>query len=190
LERLRADDAEAMSLTSPHPPLPTALAAHEHWSLDAERSSVGFRVRHLGVATVRGSFEGLAADARRVDGRLEITGSVRADTVASGSDIRDTRLRNEFFGVDAHPTIAFHGSLEEGAEMIEGELTIRDVRRPVRLELVRRELLADGSLHLTAEGQISRKAFDLDWDALREAGRLLVADTVKLRADAVLHPQD
>lgn len=66
-----------------------------------------------------------------------------------------------------------------------GELTIRGVSRPVELELTV-DADQDELLRLRATGTIRRSDFGLEWEALREAGRLLVADEVRLLADVVL----
>lgn len=166
---------------SPHP------AAAEALTVDRAASTVGFRVRHLGVSTVRGEFTEFSADVRRDGDRLRIHGLIDPSTVLSGNAIRDRRLRDEFFVVAEHPAITFSGTLRDGCDVAEGELTIRGVTRPVRLA-VRREALPDGAVRLIADGTISRIEFDLDWAALREAGKLLVADRVRLHADVVLRP--
>ncbi len=149
--------------------------------------AVGFRIRHLGISTVRGTFSGCCAHVERADGGLRIEGTVDVASVVSGNDIRDSRLRGEFFEADRFPHMAFTGTLADGADRLEGELTIRAMTRPLTLR-VTREVLPGGSLRLVAEGELSRTAFDLDWGALREAGRLVVADRVKVRAEAVLAP--
>lgn len=172
----------AAALSRPDSAAPSARAAS-----DLTAVAVGFRIRHLGIATVRGTFSDCSARVERVDGGLRIEGTVGVASVASGNDIRDNRLRGEFFEVDRSPHMVFTGTLADGADRLEGELTIRATTRPLSLR-VTREALRDGSVRLVAEGELSRTAFDLDWGALREAGRLVVADRVKVRAEAVLAP--
>lgn len=174
---------------------PAAAVSHTDSPTTSARSAadlaavaVGFRIRHLGIATVRGTFSDCSARVERVDGGLQIEGTVEVASVASGNDIRDSRLRGEFFEADRFPRMAFTGLLADGADRLEGELTIRAATRPLALRITR-EALGDGSVRLVAEGELSRTAFDLDWGALREAGRLVVADRVKVRAEAVLAPE-
>lgn len=111
------------------------------WRADRSRSAVGFRVRHFGVAAVRGQFESFAC------------------SLLSHADATGRRML--------------------------GELTIRGVSRPVELELTV-DADQDELLRLRATGTIRRSDFGLEWEALREAGRLLVADEVRLLADVVL----
>jgi polyisoprenoid-binding protein YceI len=147
--------------------------------LDPTRSSIGFAIRHLGVATVRGEFASFT-------GGLDADGAQLAVDVASvdtGDPIRDRRLRAEFFDADHFPAIAFRAA--GLGPTIHGELTIRDVTRPVALRATF-ERLADDSIRLRATGRIKRSDFGLEWAALRQAGRLVVADHVRLSADIVL----
>ena len=159
---------------------PPSLVPPGAWVVDPAVSTVGFRVRHFGVATVTGRF-------RRFDGRLDgdlISGAVEAGSIDTCQPVRDERLRTELFGAEAFPQIRFaaRGPLDSP---LRGELTIRDVTRPVDFA-VDAEAFADGSLRLRATAKISRKAFGLHWAALVEAGRLVVSDGVDLELDLVL----
>ena len=155
-------------------------------TIDRRRSTIWFLIRHMGVATVRGTFSAFDADVEEAPAGLRVHGEVDAASVDTGEPIRDGRLRDEFFDAPEFPVITFEGvaSTESG---VSGYLTIRGVKRPIRLEL-RAEPLEDGAVHLRAEGRIRRSDFGLDWEALRQAGRLLVADHVRLFADVVVRP--
>ena len=155
-------------------------------TIDSAHSSVGFLVRHLGVSTVRGTFATFEADFEEGAAGLRVHGEVDARSVDTGEPIRDGRLRDEFFDAPEFPVITFDGLASAGSG-VRGLLTIRGVTRPVRLELTS-ETLGDGAVHLHAEGRIRRSDFGLDWDALRQAGRLLVSDRVRLFADVVVRP--
>ena len=152
------------------------------WRIDRSRSTVAFRVRHFGVATVCGHFQSFdgrieaGADGLRVEGRVDVA------SVDSGHPVRDERLRAEFFDAARHPAITLRAS---GVELLRGTLTIHGVSRPVELALTV-EALEDGSPRLRAEATLQRSDFGLEWDALRQAGRLLVSDEVRLVADVVL----
>jgi polyisoprenoid-binding protein YceI len=149
------------------------------WKADPARSALGFRVRHFGVATVRGRFDAFAArvDALRVDGRVDVA------KVATGNQIRDRRLRDEFFGAADYPSIALTGEIR--GHRLHGELTIRDVTRPIAFD-VTVAALDDDAVRVRAHGKLRRTGFGLEWEALREAGRLLVADEVAFALDLVL----
>lgn len=155
------------------------------WRVDRSRSEVGFRVRHFGVAAVRGHFESFACRVVAGDGGLRIEGRVDVASVDTGNAIRDRRLRSEFFDTESHPAISLLANADAGGRRLFGQLTIRGVSRPVELALTL-DANQDEVLRLRAGGTIRRSDFGLEWEALREAGRLLVADEVRLLADVVL----
>jgi polyisoprenoid-binding protein YceI len=146
--------------------------------LDLTRSSIAFDIRHLGVATVHGEFASFSGGLDDDGARL----AVDVTSVDTGDPIRDRRLRSEFFDADHFPAMTFRAA--GIGPTIHGELTIRGVTRAIVRAAFER--LADGSVRLRASGRIKRSDFGLDWAALRQAGRLLVADQVRLSADIVL----
>jgi polyisoprenoid-binding protein YceI len=165
------------------------LLEHGIWRLDPARSHIGFAIRHLRIATVRGRFGAFSCRIRETGGALRIEGRVEAGSVDTGEPIRDDRLRNGFFQVERFPAIDFGARCTTPAPgkdwVIPGLLSIRDVTRPVILR-AKTEPLDPDTVRVVAEGEIRRSDFGLEWAALREAGKLLVADTVKLQIGAVL----
>jgi polyisoprenoid-binding protein YceI len=153
------------------------------WRVDRSRSAVVFWIRHFGVATVRGCFASFAGRVDVGEGALRVEGHVDVASVETGHEVRDARLRTEFFDAERHPAIVLRACGLEGGRRLDGELTIRGVTRPVGLALT----VGDGeAVHMRADTSIRRSDFGLQWEALRDAGRLLVADEVRLRADVVL----
>ena len=145
---------------------------------------VGFVIRHFGVATVIGRFESFEGRLEACDGELRVEGHVHPASVVTGNGIRDARLRSEFFDAERYPECVLRAGGSERDRLL-GELTIRGVTRPVELWVaVGPE--GDDSCVLRVEGSIRRSDFGLDWDALRNARRLLVADEVRMSADIVL----
>ena len=141
------------------------------WTVDPATSTVGFRIRHLGVATVTGRFTDFEA---RIDDR-SASGSVGVASIDTGQPIRDARLlSDELFDVDRFPRMTFQGAAPRPGEALRGHLTIRDVTRPVSFKVA----MDDGSLRATTT--ISRKDFGLDWTAL---GGAIVSDRVDLVLD-------
>jgi polyisoprenoid-binding protein YceI len=151
------------------------------WKIDPNESAAAFEVRHFRFSTVEGRFGALTGDL----GPWGAAGSVEAASVDSGNDIRDARLRTEFFAAERFPHISFETD-EPLGPTVTGRLTIRDVTRPVAFTVAS---AGDGdTLRLTARATVSRKAFGLDWAALRDAGRLIVSDKVRLRLELVARP--
>lgn len=159
------------------------------YSVDPAHSSIGFAVRHMGIATVRGAFE-------RIQGTIDATGEapvlkgvVDVSSVNTGDEQRDAHLSSpEFFDAGQHPEIHFHSTgtqaAEDGRVRLSGEITIKGVTKPIELT----GTIADGGadpwgkerIGLELEGEIDRRDFDLKWNQPLPGGGLLVANEVKL----------
>jgi polyisoprenoid-binding protein YceI len=167
----------------------TTRFANGVWRVDPVRSYVGFEVRHLRVATVHGRFRRFTGRVCDIGDGLRIDGRVDTASVDTGDAIRDERLRSELFASDRFPSIQFGARCEapspQGAWLVAGTLTVRDAMRPVLLHATA-EALSEDTIRVLANGEISRSAFGLEWEALRQAGRLLVSDRVKLSVAVVL----
>jgi polyisoprenoid-binding protein YceI len=88
------------------------------------------------------------------------------------------------FGAERFPEIELKARAAGDTSRLIGDLTIRGVSRPIELAL-RTGVSDDGSVRLRADGSFRRSEFGLEWDALRQAGRVLVSDEVRVRADVV-----
>ena len=160
------------------------------YQLDAARSTVGFKVRHMMVSTTRGRF-------REVQGTLELDDEVlvrsrvevrvQLASVDTKDRDRDENLRGELFLVARFPEMRFvsSGIREKGRGQFQlsGELHVRGGVRPLTLEVERFERSADVVL-ANARGSLSRKEFGLTWNPVIETGGLAVADRVEMEIDA------
>lgn len=159
------------------------------WRIDRTRSRVDFLIRKMGVANVRGTFTSFDARIAENGHHLAVAGHVDVASVDTGDEIRDRRLREEFFDAERFPAIVFEAATVtpalDSTWRLEGELTIRETTRPFSLT-VRPEMLDDGCVRLQADGRLTRSEFGLEWDALSQAGRLLVGDHVRVIADIVI----
>ncbi len=127
------------TLTTPVGALPGYVAGT--WDIDPVHSEVSFLVRHMVVSKVRGRFNEF--EGTIVTGEDPLASSVRA-TIAAGSvdtnqEQRDAHVRSaDFLDAEAHPTITFVSrALRPNGDtfVLEGDLTIRGVTRPVSLDL-------------------------------------------------------
>ena len=161
----------------------------QRFEIDRTHSRVGFAVRHMGVATVRGEF-------RDFEGHLllntaDITKStvsivIRTATIDTGNERRDNHLRSDdFFNAEQYPTITFESRrVEQGADgyVLVGDLTIRDVVKEVHIPFeLNGPITLDGRQRLGAEGsvQVNRKDFKLMWNNMVE-GVNVVSDDVRI----------
>ena len=165
------------------------------WNIDPGHSEVGFAVKHMMVSTVRGRFrgvEGVLTIDETDPRRSTVNADIDAASVDTGVEQRDAHLRSDdFFNVERYPQLKFRSTAIEQVDgerwRMAGELTIRDVTRPVSLdvEFEGRGPDAYGGQRagFTATTKISRKDYGVNWNALIEAGGVAVSDTVKITLD-------
>lgn len=172
---------------------PSTLIPSGNWNIDPSHSTIGFSVKHMMIATVRGRFTGfsgsLVADA---GGDIRINGTVATASIDTGEPQRDDHLRSDdFFDAAGHPEITFASTRvdAQGGDRVRivGDLTIRGTTHEVSLD---GEVLGTGvdpygneRLALEATGQISRKAFGLHWNQLLETGGVVVGDKITISLD-------
>ena len=164
--------------------------AVERYQFEPARSTVGFSVRHLMVTRVPGRFtrfSGTLLFDPDAPERSSVTLEVETASFTTGQDDRDAAVRSaDFLDVRRFPKLAFRSTAIRAAGRqrftVEGELTVRDVTRPVRLE-VEGPKRGDDRLGFTARGTISRKDFALSFGPVLEAGGVTVADKVELQLE-------
>jgi polyisoprenoid-binding protein YceI len=115
-----------------------AALAQGTWSIDPAHSSIHFRIRHIGVAHVRGRFNQYDAQITAGPDGYSVTASVALASIDTGVEARDNHVRSaDFLDVDNRPTLTYRsGTVSTVGEKftVEGEATIGSVTRPVALE--------------------------------------------------------
>lgn len=176
----------------------TKLPAAGPWTIDASHTTVGFYAKHLMVTKVRGTFGAVTGTvevgARPEDSKVDV--DIETGSVDTGSPDRDAHLRGaDFFDVDNFPMMRFVSTSVEPhhhAWRLHGELTIKDVTRPVTLDLDFDGVAVDpwGKPHaaFTARTEIDREEWGLNWNVALEAGGWLVSKKVTIEIDAQLVP--
>ena len=159
------------------------------YNVDPAHSSVGFEVRHMGIATVRGKFGEFAGTVDATTDAPRLSGTVQVASVDTGDQQRDAHLTSaEFFDTDNHAEISFHSTagepIADGKIRLNGEITIKGITKPIELTGVVAEGGADPwgneRIGLELESVIDRREFDLKWNQTLPNGGLLVANEVKL----------
>ena len=178
--------------TATNPAIPSVLAAGT-WDVDPSHSSVAFVARHLMVTKVRGSFAGFSGTLTIADDPVQSTveATVDAATIDTGDDSRDGHLKSaDFFDVERFPTwsLVSTGITPKGHEYeLAADLTIKGVTRSVvfalEFEGVATDPWGNTKAGFTAETEISRKQFGLEWNVALETGGVLVGDKVKIQLD-------
>ena len=171
------------------------------WKIDTTHSEVQFKVKHLMLTTVTGYFKQFdlevetATDDFASIKRVEFTADI--DSIDTNNAQRDAHLRSaDFFNAEAHDQIRFIGTKydAQGDEAtLQGELTIKDVTKPVTLQVEFGGIVVDPygqtKAGFTVSGKISRKDFGLTWNAVTEAGQVVVSDEIKIHAEVQLVKQ-
>lgn len=166
------------------------------WKIDPTHSEVQFKVKHLVISTVTGTFnkfEGsLEADEDNFEG-AEASFSLDASSIDTNVADRDNHLKSEdFFAVEKYPNITFKGQLNKSGDAYKlvGPLTIKDVTKEVELDVEFGGTMVDGygqtKSGFEINGVINRKEFGLTWSMVTEAGGVVVGDDVKLNLNIQL----
>ena len=165
------------------------------WNIDPTHSSIAFSVRHMVFAKVRGQFNGyrghIDMDPENLaSARVEVT--IDAASIDTGTAQRDEHLRSaDFLDVEKHPEIHFRSTevVKNGDDTyaLHGDLTIRDVTRPVVIDTqfagLGQDPWGNQRAGFSASASILRSDFGLTWNQALEAGGVLVGDKLELTFD-------
>ncbi|WP_308491392.1 YceI family protein [Microbacterium terrisoli] len=161
--------------------------------LDPAHSEVQFSVRHMMISKVRGTFgvksATLYAPENPLEARVEAT--VDVTSVDTNDDGRDGHLRSaDFFDVENHPTMEFRSTgvrLQKGDFLVDGDLTIRGVTKPVTFDFdfggFGSDPYGNYKAGATAKTVVNREDFGLVWNAALETGGVLVGKDVTIELD-------
>ncbi|MFZ9980963.1 MAG: YceI family protein [Cyclobacteriaceae bacterium] len=163
------------------------------YKIDAAHSEINFRVKHLMITNVTGTFREFNAEMESnttdfSDATIRFEADV--NSISTNNDQRDGHLKSDdFFNAEKFPKLTFtSGRLEKKSDteyILSGELTIRDIKKIVSFKVEFGGLMTDpwgqekAGFEIT--GTISRKEFDLKWNATTEAGGIVVSDEVRLQ---------
>ncbi len=171
------------------------------WKIDPAHSEIQFKVKHLMITTVTGYFKSFNLEVE-TDGndfntasRIEFTADI--DSIDTNNGQRDGHLKSDdFFNAEQYPQLKFVGNKYESdgdKVKLHGDLTIRDITKPVSLNVDFGGIVVDPwgqtKAGFTIEGKILRKDFNLKWDAMTEAGQVVVSNEVKIHAEVQLVQQ-
>ncbi|MGN6645609.1 MAG: YceI family protein [Cytophaga sp.] len=173
--------------------------ATTNWIIDASHSEIQFKVKHLVITTVTGSFTEFSGTVEAGDTFENANISFEANTasISTNSEQRDGHLKSgDFFDVEKFPKLSFKSTKfskkGDGFELT-GNLTIKDVTNTVTLAVeyggTAKDPWGNTKAGFEVTGKINRKDFGLTWNAPTEAGGVLVSDEVKLIANVQLLKQ-
>jgi polyisoprenoid-binding protein YceI len=176
--------------------------ATTNWVIDPTHSEVQFKVKHLMIATVSGSFNIFTASIQTEDEdftKAKITFTIDVNSISTGNADRDAHLKSaDFFDAVNHPQIKFVATKYEsvdndGSYELYGDLTMRGTTKNVKLDVefggVVEDAYGNTKAGFTINGKINRKDFGLSWSAVTEAGGVVVSDEVRIACEIQLIKQ-
>jgi polyisoprenoid-binding protein YceI len=168
------------------------------WRIDPAHSEIQFKVKHLMITTVTGYFRKFELEVETDNEDFATATSIEftadINSIDTNNDQRDTHLKSaDFFDAGNHAQIRFSGKEyttdgEEGT--LKGDLTIRGVTKPVTVKVEHGGTVVDPygqtKAGFTISSKISRKEFGLTWNAVTEAGQVVVADEIRILGEIQL----
>jgi polyisoprenoid-binding protein YceI len=165
------------------------------WVIDPAHSEIQFKVKHMMITTVTGTFKEFKSEVE-TDGddfsTARITFEAATESVFTNAEQRDAHLKSaDFFDSENFPVMSFVSSRLEKIDdenwQLRGDLTIRGVTKPVRLEVefggIGKDPWGNTKAGFSINGKINRKDWGLNWNAALEAGGVLVSDEVRIYAE-------
>ena len=163
------------------------------WNIDGSHSTVGFTARHLMITKVRGRFGAVEGAITIGEDRLtsSVSATVQMASVDTGDAGRDEHVRGaDFFDVENFPTMTFTstGVRGDGAEYyLTGDLTIKGITKTVEFDVefdgVSGDPWGGTRVGFTAEAEINRKDWGIDFNMALDTGGVMVSDKIKVQLD-------
>jgi polyisoprenoid-binding protein YceI len=173
------------------------------WTADPMHSEVQFKVKHLMITTVTGYFKKINVEAETDNAEFtnanKVVFTADVNSIDTNNEQRDTHLKSpDFFHAEQFNQVRFVGNKYEKAGgdkyKLHGDLTIRDITKPVTVDVEFGGIVVDPygqtKAGFTVSGKINRKEFGLTWNAVTEAGSVVVSDEIKLLAEVQLVKQN
>lgn len=186
--------SETMTRTTADTTVPVAGT----YELDPSHSSADFQVRHLGLSKVRGGFAVESGTLVVAEDPTQSTVEVALDAASfdSGAADRHTHVKSaDFLDVEQYPKLTFRSTAvrQSGDDWkVDGELTVRDVTRPVTLDVefegATKDPWGNTKIGFSAETEIDREDFGITWNQALETGGVLVGKNVKIMIDVQASP--
>ena len=159
------------------------------WNLDPAHSEITFKVKHMMISNIKGSFTKFNAEIESEDDNFtnaKTTATIDVDSIFTNNTDRDNHLKSaDFFNAEANPKITFEAySLNNS---VTGNITLNGITKPITLDVdfggINVDPWGNTKAGFSFEGKINRKDFGLNWNAALEAGGVMVGEDVKIAGD-------
>ncbi len=174
----------------------TAPASVITWKLDPAHSSAEFKVKHMMISNVKGSFSGLTGTLTENTANPSLSAveaSIEISSLSTGDAQRDGHLKSaDFFDAEKYPTMTFKSTKVErkgeGEYSVTGDLTLHGITKPVTFAVEGpsapgKDPWGNTRIGLSATAKINRKDFGLTWNSALETGGVLVGEDVQIVLD-------
>ena len=172
------------------------------WVIDPAHSEIQFKIKHLMITTVTGSFDIFEASIETTDEdftKSSIRFSADVDSIQTGNELRDGHLKSaDFFDAATFPKLVFVSSEFQSVDNdssyeLFGNLTIKDISKHIKLSVefggIVKDTYGNTKAGFSIHGMISREAFGLRWNMLTETGGIVVSDEVRIACEIQLIEQ-
>ena len=171
------------------------------WKIDPGHSEIQFKVKHLMITTVTGYFKEFDLEVETENDDFNTASKVvftaNINSIDTNNQQRDTHLKSaDFFDAENHGQLQFTGKKYESSgdtAKLHGDLTIRGVTKPLTLQVEFGGIVVDPygqtKAGFTVSGKVSRKEFGLLWNAVTEAGQVVVSDDIRILCEIQLIKQ-
>ena len=169
------------------------------WVIDPNHSTVQFKVKHLMIANITGTFNVFKGEVQTESEDFNdatVSFEINTNSIDTNMEQRDKDLKSPLFlDTEKFPLITFNGLLKKkpGNYELAGELTLREIKRAITLEV---ELTGSGKgrfgdirTGFEANGKLNRKDFGINVGLVTETGSLVVGEEIKLHFDIELIKQ-
>jgi polyisoprenoid-binding protein YceI len=165
------------------------------WQFDPAHSELRFKIRHLMIANVSGSFKNFDVQLETKDEDIttaKISVKAAIDSVSTGNDQRDAHLRNgDFFDAPTHPELFFKSGridkTDDDQFTVHGDLTMKGVTKPVKLQLeysgLTRDPWGNERAGFIVSGKINRSEWGITFNNVLETGGVALSDEVRISAE-------
>jgi len=163
--------------------------------IDSAHTKIQFKVKHLMISNVMGSFKEFEGNASMIENDFSTTKvnvTIKTASIDTEAPDRDAHLKSpDFFDAEKYPEIVFEGTgmtlKDEDNYELKGNLTIKNITKQITLSVEYGGLMNDPwgnkKAGFSVTGEINRKDWGMEWNAALEAGGVLVGDKVKILCD-------
>ncbi|HEY9340640.1 MAG TPA: YceI family protein [Hanamia sp.] len=172
------------------------------WLLDPIHSELQFKIKHLMISNVSGAFKSFSAEVETEDedfSTAKINLTAQMDSISTNNEQRDAHLRNsDFFEVEKYPELKFKSTKVEEVDsdtfMLHGELTMKGVTKPVKLDVefngATKDPWGGERAGFVITGKINRADWGINFNSVLETGGVMLSEEVRINSEIELVKQE